>query len=278
MTLITSSDGTVHFSDLKKFARSAAHYKHSCETRTEPTRAMRIGTAIHHRVLGERSDRPLEVFPGDARRGKAWEEFAAARTMTEILTQPEWDDSRAPAEAVLADPVARTLLDGARFEVPLSWTENGMPMSTGGIDVVGPGYLAEIKSTANAEPEHFMRHAIKMLYHAQLAHYRMGMLSGTATDGAFDYHKNEYGRTERGLEIRPAKIDLYIIAVEVDAPYCVTVLTLSPEVIEAGERCVRAWLERLKVCADSDCWPGYAQSAVTWELPEWMAETEGFDE
>ncbi len=260
--LVTHPDGTVHYSQLRQFARSPKHYVHACRTQNEPTRAMRIGTAVHHRVLGERSDRPLEVFPGEARRGKDWEAFRDSRTTAEILTAPEWEESKAPALAVLEDPVARQLLDGARTEVPLRWDDCGIPMSTGGLDVLGPvgiggsgaGYIADLKTTANAEPEHLQRHAIKMLYHAQMAHYRAGACAaGLAT------HKTE----------------LHLIAVEVDPPHCVTVLTLSPEVIEAGERCVRAWMERLKVCAESDYWPGYAQSAVTWALPEWMEE---FDE
>ncbi len=256
MTLLTHPDGTVHFSQLKAMARSPRHYAHACKSQNEPTRAMRVGTAVHHRVLGERSDRPLEVFPGAVRRGKEWDAFAAERSMTEILTQPEWDDAKNPAEAVMSDPVARALLENARTEVPMRWDDNGIPLSTGGVDVIGDGYLAELKTTTNAHPDHLQRHAIKMLYHAQMSHYLSGACS---------------------LGMATRRTELHVIAVEVDEPHCVTVLTLTPEVIEAGEKCVRAWLERLKVCAESGVYPGYVQSAVPWALPEWMVE-EGFDE
>ena len=244
--LITHPDGTVHFSLLKKIARSPAHYKHACSAENEPTRDMRIGTAIHQRVLGDRSDRPLDVFPGDRRAGKDWLAFKDAHATSEILTQPEWDESKAPALAVLADPVASQLLKGARTEVPLTWSDGGIPCSTGGIDVVGPGYLAELKSTNNAEPEFFKRTALRMLYHAQMAWYRGSPLGADARE-------------------------MFIIAVETSAPYCVTVLKLAPDVIEAGEKCVRLWMDRLKVCAESNAWPGYAQSEVEWELPEWAS-------
>lgn len=254
--LVTHADGTVHYSQLRQMSRSPAHYVHACRSQNEPTRAMRVGTAVHHRVLGERSDRPLEVWPGKTRNDKGYKDWAASRTMTEILTQPEWDDAKGPAEAVLADPVSRVLLEGARTEVAMRWDDCGIPYSTGGVDVVGRGYIAELKTTTNAEPEHLQRHAIKMLYHAQMAHY---------LDGA------------RHCDLANEKTELHLIAVEVDEPHCVTVLTLSPEVIEAGQKCVRAWMERLKVCAESNSWPGYVQSPVTWALPEWMIG-EDFDE
>lgn len=296
MSLIASPDKTVHYSALKAMARSPRHYVHACTKQTEPTRAMRVGTAVHARVLGTRPGQRLAVWEGKTRNDKGYKDWAARQEGAEILTQPEWLDAEGPAEAVLADPVARTILglrndtdatissiahstaceigammthtgNPVRYEVPLTWTDNGIPYSTSGIDIIGPGYIAELKTTTNAEPEHFQRHAIKMLYNAQLAHYRMGCAAS-----AVHYSADHLD----GVPWVPK--DLYIIAVEVDPPHCVTVLQLTPEVIDHGERCVRAWQERLKVCADSGVYPGYSQSVVPFALPEWMAEMEGFDE
>src|SRR5258707_6330843 len=97
-------DGTLHYSDLRQFARSAAHYKHQIAVEREATRAMRVGTCVHHLVLGEREDRPLAVFPGDVRRGKEWNAFAESNRAAEVVTQPEMDDAKPIASAGQWDP------------------------------------------------------------------------------------------------------------------------------------------------------------------------------
>lgn len=241
-----------YFSDLKQFARSPAHYRHAVDHPTEATRGMRVGTAVHHRVLGGRRDRAVVVFPGDSRRGKDWTAFQALharpdRRAVDILTQPEWDDSEGPATAVLTDPVAQTLLHCAEYEVPLEWDDAGMRCQTRGVDVVGPDYIAELKVTNSAEPEKFGRLALGMFYHAQLAFYLGGCVA-----------------TGRNVQLA------YIIAVEAAPPHAVTVLKLAPDVLAAGAKLCSAWMERLRVCEASNQWPGYAQSPVEWTLPEWM--------
>lgn len=257
MTILTDPDGSIHFSTLKQMAKSPAHYAWRCKNpHTEQTRDMRIGTAVHHLVLGQNERHNVWVFEGDARRGKAWEDFAARHKGDTILTMPEALEAEPIADAVVADPVARTILNGTRREVPLQWTDNGIPCATTGIDIVGPGYIADLKVVHNAEPDYLMKHALRMGWHAQLIWYRGGY-----------------------LELFPnmTPFDLHLLCVESSPPHCVTVLTLSPEVIEAGQKCVRAWMERLKVCAESGVYPGYTMSPVTWALPEWMTDQE-FDE
>lgn len=262
MTLITHPDGHVHFSDLKQLAKSPAHYAYRCKNpHTEQTRAMLIGSAVNSIVLGRSPRRPVTVYPGEARRGKEWALFAESHKGHEILTVPEWNEAVPIGDAVNADPVAREILGlekygsevvekgTVRYEVPLTWTDNGIPCATTGIDIVGPGYLADLKVVHNAEPEYLQKHALRMGWHAQLVWYAGGMPTVAHRTGA-----------------------LHLLCVESSPPHPVTVLTLSPEVIEAGEKCVRAWMERLKVCAESGVYPGYVQSPVTWALPEWMME------
>lgn len=283
MTLISHTDGYVHFSDLKQIAKSPAHYKWRCEHPMEATRDMLIGSAVNARVLGQSPRKPLLVWrDSPTRAANAYKAFAKSNPDADILTGSEWNESEPIAEAVLADPVARGLLglrddrDAAissvvhelatewgnttghtgnpvRYEVPLTWTDNGIPCATTGIDIVGPGYLADLKVVHNAEPEYLQKHALRMGWHAQLVWYWTGMLAQADLMAS--------GATA-----------LHLLCVESAPPHCVTVLTLSPEVIEAGEKCVRAWMERLKVCAESDCWPSYVQSPVVWTLPEWMQE------
>lgn len=254
--LITESDGTVHFSSLKQLAKSPAHYKWRCEHPMEPTRDMRIGSYVNQLVLGKSPRKTLVVFEEEGSRStNAYKAFAKRHEDKEVLTLAEALEAEPIAQAVLQDETAQSLLKsydssaGVRYEVPLSWTDNGIPCATTGIDIVGPDYLADLKVVHNAEPEYLQKHALRMGWHAQLVWYAGGMPTVAHRTGA-----------------------LHLLCVESSPPHPVTVLTLSPEVIEAGEKCVRAWMERLKVCAESGVYPGYVQSPVTWALPEWMME------
>jgi hypothetical protein len=278
MTLITHADGSVHFSDLKQMSRSAAHYKHHCTTQREPTRALLIGSAVNARVLGQSPRRPILVWRDTpTRAGNAYKAYAASHPEADILTAAEWDESSPIAEAVLADPVARTFLGldthggvaddvevgTVRYEVPLQWTDQGVPCATTGIDIVGPGYLADLKVVHNAEPEYLQKHALRMMWHAQLVWYAWGWR-----------HQGPIRIDLNGIP-DPA---LHLLCVESSPPHCVTVLTLSPEIIVDAEKKLHAWMERLRQCAEADVWPGYVQAPVTWELPEWMTELEFEDE
>lgn len=247
MKKVRNEDGAAHFSNLKKFAQSPAHYKVSCETPYESTRAMRIGTAIHELVLGARVGKPLAVFNGDARRGTKWEDFEEENRGREILTRPEWAEAEIVAKAVLSDPLAAPFLRG-RKEVALIWNEDEIACATGGVDVIGDGWIADLKSTDSTKPDKWQRRAFELLYHAQMAFYEKGCKANNID-------------TSKGL---------FLIGVESKAPFCVTVLRLTPEIIAHGHKCCSVWLEKLQACEDADEWPGYVQNVVDFELPSWM--------
>lgn len=244
---VRHDDGTVHFSDLKQFALSPAHYVHSCTQKWVSTRPMRVGSIAHHIVLGPHKKRPIVLYEGGDRRGKDWLSFEAAHVGSEIVTLSEWGDAEATAMAVKADPVALSILNGAQYELPAAWEMDGFDCSTDGIDIVGPGYIAELKVTNSAEPDAWMRHATRMLYHAQMAFYSEGARAN-------------------GADVK----ECYIIGVEDSPPYPVTVLRLTPATLDAGRKSCAMWLERLRACEAAAAFPGYAQAPIDFVLPEWM--------
>jgi hypothetical protein len=253
--------GPLHFSTLKRMARSPAHVRHAmlCPD-GESTRAMRIGTIVHHIVCGPHRTRPLLRYEGgDMRKGGVWEKFKReAPPRAEIVTMSEWADAEPIACAVLADPVARVLIEGARREVSLAWDEGGIPCATDGIDGVNDARRSiwDLKICHTSEPTEFSRHATRMSYPAQMAWYgRAASANAIATDGGVD-----------------------LIAVESEAPYPVTVLGMGPEVLAAGTKAITLWLERYRVCRDSGVWPAYVQRAVPFELPAWESEGVAADE
>lgn len=253
--MVRSLSDPIHFSDLKKFALSPAHFRASCAESFASTRDMRVGTVGHHIVLGPHRTKPLVLFKGPVRKGAVWDAFAADNAGAEIVTQPEWDDAVPLAEAVMRDPVASALLKGTRREVALEWTDGGIKCATDGIDVVGDGFIADLKFTSCTEPVGFSRHSAKLLYHAQMA-----WLETAAQENGID--------TSKGL---------FLIGTETSPPYAVTVMRLPPRTVEQGRKSYTLWLEKYRACVENDHWPAYTQTVVDFDLPPWMdgGEEEG---
>jgi hypothetical protein len=250
-------DGRVHFSELKELRKSPVHYKYACETAREITRPMRVGYVSDRIVFGGGG---YEVAEIDARRGKAWDQaMAACPPGSMLVTQAEYADACGAAQAVLADPIARARLDGCEFQRVMQWESYGLRCAAGiagergGFDAWcrsrdgTPGYIADLKTTASADPDELARHVYRMCWHAQAAWY---------LDGA------------KALCLDAA--EFYLICVEASPPHPVTVLRLPEPVIELGRRALRLWTERLRACDQADVWPGYVQSEVELEVPAWM--------
>ena len=241
--------GHVHFSTLKHFGRSPAHYHYYAEHGVEPTAAMHLGTAIHNLVL--EGGAGIVKFDGASRRGKAWETFKAEHDPGAIiLTESEHETALEASLSVAAHDGAMALLHGLK-EHRIDWTTNGRPCR-GTVDAVN-GNLVELKSTSDARPEFFSRLAMKMHYFAQLAWYRDGCNE--------DVTINPVGA--RNIIKRA-----FIVAVETAPPYVVQTFELTPGALEFGRKQYHLWLERLAVCEASADWPGYVQADVPLDAPE----------
>lgn len=262
---VLDADGTVHFSSLKKIAKSGQQYLQTVNTPFAPTTPMLIGTASHMLILGQRPGAPPVLrYEGKARKGDAWADFEEANPDADILTAPEWAKAEQIAASVKSDRAALARLTGARFETSLTWEENGMRCSTSGVDILtSDDALGDLKTTNTADPEAWMRQAFKLHYPQQLAWYRRGArANGIACSGG-----------------------LFLLGVETSPPFEVVDLDLTEGMIAFADSCVSLWLERLRVLIAS-CpepatvkdWPGYSQSRVPFDVPTWMREEEGDDD
>lgn len=245
----------IRYSHLRAIGRSPAHYRHACEGQREQTPAMRMGTIVHGLVLAV--DLGPVIYEGE-RRGKAWADFAAAHEGRDIVTSSEVARAVPIADAVGMDPVAGPLIHApdAWRERTLAWTFDGLPCQ-GTPDSFDPttGILLDLKTTSDASPRAFARHAWSYSYHAQLAWYAHAL-------------------TLAGHTVR----ECLLVAVETSAPYGVTVHRLSPRLLEEGHRQWRAWWEQLRVCIAADQWPGYAESVCELDVPAWIvSEDDGED-
>lgn len=255
---VRPQDVPVRFSELKYMALSPAHYLARVSEEVQDTAQMRMGRAVHQRVLGGRE--PI-VWDGD-RRGNAWKAFKAEHEGSEILTVAERDLSMRAADAVMRHSRAAELIEG-EHEVPLQWEIAGRACATRGVDVIGKRHVTELKTSFTTAPWRFPNLALRMHYHAQLAWYRDALAQLRAQD--FDYG--------------------FVVGVEVKAPFAVTVFELTPRTLEAGTKAYRLWLERLLACESSNDWPAYTEAVVPIDVPDDEdfalqigGESVGFDE
>jgi len=240
---VNPRDVPIRFSRLKKMAESASHYLDSITHDSEPGPAMILGTLVHAMVL--EPERPIHVFTETATRGVKFRSFEAAHGGELVATQAEYDKAQAVAESVLSDPHALSVLrtPGAIIEKRLDWTMGGRACH-GTPDLWTPGsVLVDLKTAATVSPRKWLGKwgtIRSMGYAAQLAWY-------TDAIKACGYEPP----TER-----------FIVAVETRRPYPVVVYRLDESEIEAGRAAYRAWFEDLRVCEESDHWPGYTQRIV----------------
>lgn len=252
------ADGRLHFSELKEHRHSPAHVKLACETAREVTRDMRVGFVCDRLVFSGPMGGGFVVYEGE-RRGNAWKDFQARHPGTCIVTAPEYADASAAAEAVLRDPVALSLIDGAEVQRVVRWEAYGLPCASGiegergGFDILNcrpairAPYIADLKCTRSAQPDDLSKQAWSQLWHAQGAWY---------LDAA------------RALHL-PAD-DFYIIAVESSRPHCVTVAKVPKMLLEQGRKSLILWTDAHRACEAANAWPGYVQAEIELEVPGWL--------
>lgn len=230
-----------HFHDLKRLAKSPAHYRAGLGVKGADAAPFRFGRLTHRCTLGGGE---IHIFKGKVRNGKEWEAFKEGKNEEDIFKQDELDEALRIAAVLKTHPIAAELLEG-EHELPVEWTMLGRKVATRGIDILNrkARRVVDLKTTSNAEPYAFQRGALRYGYHAQLAAY---------DDAA------------RSLGVDIA--EHYVIAVETSEPYAVTVHRLSPRLLDEGRKLIRSWMERLKACEEADEWPSYTQSVCEWDL------------
>lgn len=256
-------DQPLRYSVLKCMAKSPAHARDAMLRQGDgASLALRLGSATHALTFG---DRPVVVYPGKQRRGKEWDEFAAANAHAVIVNAKEHAQARGMADSIRSHPVAARVLLAHEVirEQRIDWTWNGRAWRSTP-DAYHFRTLAELKTTRCADPVKFWRDALNMAYHVQLALYRRAILETT------------------GVKVR----DVYLFAVESVRPYVVTPFMLSERSLEHGDMLARRWHEQFLKCEADNDWPGYSrgieqldiydpEDEATFEVERAMANDDG---
>lgn len=211
-----------------------------------------IGTAAHAYLLEGRSI--IEVIDAADYRTKAAQEardraYAAGKTP---LLLRQWGDVQAMATAARAQldahEEAREAFTDGTPEVTLVWREGEiwcrcrLDWLPNGRD--GAAVIFDYKSTSgSAHPDAFERTISERGYDLQAAFYSRGI------------------RAVLGVEAQ-----FYFICQETYGPYALSVVGVTPQVIEPAmekvAKAIRAW----DWCLKHDSWPGYS-SRIAWAQP-----------
>lgn len=231
----------LRFSHLKWMSRSPAHYRYYQDEEFASTPAMLVGSATDALVFETQS-----VLHYDrVRRGKEWEEAKAKHPDAIWLSASEMKRALGMAASLKQNPTALRLLGEGTRQQRIEWEYSGRQCA-GTPDAFSAENLVDLKTTVNAFPPKFERDALWRGYHAQLAWYRHGLVQSG----------------------RPKPRHVYIVSVESTPPYLVVVRPLTDRALEMGERLWRSWFEQLRVCEDSNEWPGYADCEVELDVPD----------
>lgn len=241
--------------------RSPRTYLHELNVK-EAKRAYDVGEAAHTKILGVGNGTityPQEhLTPSGNVSTKAatlkWAEEQRALGLTPI--SPE--DARlidGMAEALLAEPKARALLEGARVEVSMFGT---CPDTDVDIRARLDGWslsdvIFDVKTTRSSDPVDVQYEVVdrKRRYHAQLGHY---------------------DDTARLNGIEPQGVAL--LFVEKTAPFLPYVYELPEELLKAGRAFGRRAREIYRECKLFDTWPAYSRDYLESLPPIQLSERE----
>lgn len=242
---------------LKLILKSPAHYKYEKENPSEPTPAMKRGTAIHEAILEPdlflKNSVVMPKFEGTGSRA-AKDEWLMENHGKRILSADDRENIKGILGALSAHKTARALLAGGAAETSYFWQDpiTGL-MCKCRPDFLRKGHIiVDIKSTFDASPEAFPKQIANLKMHLSGAHYLAGV---TAVEGVtYD--------------------QFILIAVEPEAPHGISVHLLDEATIEVGEMYRRRALKTLAECRDTDQYPCYPDSILTTAIPHWAFPAE----
>lgn len=213
-----------------------------------------LGTVAHALVLGAGWE--VVVVDADSWRTKASQEQRdEARGAGKVaILRADHDRARAMADAVLAHPVARALLERGRPEVSAFWIDEatGVPCRArfdSLTEVASGPALVDLKTTVDADPRAFGRTAANFGYDLSASWYQ-------------DAHEAVTG-------YRPPFLHLLV---EKESPHLVSVVQLDDEALWTGSGGAQRAREIYRDCTESGIWPGYSLDIEPVSLPGWARD------
>jgi exodeoxyribonuclease VIII len=187
--------------------------------------------------------------------GQRVRDFLAANVGRSVVPREMFDKCLHAIEAIRSHHSAPKYLEGAHTEQQLLGEICGIPFK-GRADIVGKGFLCDLKTTSNASPYAFGRSAANLNYDFQLAIY-------------WELYRQEYGEFP----------EVKIIVQEVGGDYDTCVTNVPDIVLENAVYDVHRVCKDYLQCMESGVWPGVdkGKAEVDLYVPNWKMRDDDFD-
>lgn len=241
----------LNFSSAKHLLKSQKHFLAEKKKKFEPSREMVIGTMVHSEILeGKRGEFVVkpEGMTFVTKEGKA---FRDANQGVEILSQDELFRINRTVKAVKDNKDAMYLLGRCPNR------ERGIVVKYRGIDIKarldadgadesGSAMVLDLKTTGDANPETWGRHASNLCYFAQMAFYKMALAM------------------ELGLEAPPSW--MWLVAETTDAAD-VVIYTPPADAIAIGQKQLDIIVDRYIDLQETGKPKGYPSGIIELDVP-----------
>jgi len=239
----------LNFSGAKMLLVSPAHYKTYLTQPREETKALRVGSLTHAKVLQpEIVDESFIVSPDIDKRTKEgkllFEQFLAKAGTKTVMTQDEWQLTEDVANT-MKQIIGRIGVTFLKTEFMFTTELGSCPVKVA-IDALGDDdYLYDLKTCESATPRDFLRSVIQYKYNLQQYFYR------SAFESAF-------GSRLKGFRF---------IAVEKEAPFAGAIFELGAEVMTQASFDFEKAIKLYKSCTELDAWPSYPEEVQVIDIP-----------
>jgi len=260
------------YSSLKEFQKSPRHLLEYWEGEKKETDEMIFGSFFHTMVLQpEKLEKEYKLWDEERRPdlntgmtskvNKEWKfkmlNWAKLEGINWI-TPENWQRAEDMKKSLMNYDKSAELLTAAEneFEKEITWKCRGEEC-VAVLDIRNPYFVADIKTARSAYPPEF-RYAISK--------FRYWIQGGMYVDG-----ENE----SLDLPMDDWK-DFYIIAIEKEPPYLVSVHLLSKEAIARGITEYRMLIDSYKIAKDNlergyDFWSPFGEDGIfIYDLPKWL--------
>jgi hypothetical protein len=202
---------------------------------------------------GSKADNPTAT--------KAWKDavFAAKRDGLAVISPKMLEKARALEAAVLKHPEAARLLAAASDHEVSAYADHPSGATVRArFDLIGPGFIADIKTTRDADPDNFGRAMHAYGYHISAANYLdVARANGLDVD-RFDLICVEKEPTPGG-------------------DYRVSVLEIHPDAIDLGRELMAEACKRWLDLGKRIDLPSYGDDRHVIDLPAYAYDTEPFE-
>lgn len=248
-------------SGLWKIKESPEKFKYYKENHVKPTPSLIFGQAFHKMVLEPKDFfNEFEIMPELNRRTKegktAYAEFVSKNADKTIITEDIFTEICQLSQAIDNNEFCRKLLSGKK-EVPFFWVDEltGEQCKCRAdclTQINDINYIIDLKTTANADTNEFMKKSIEYGYHLQAAMYTEGIKANIGSECQFVF-----------------------IAIEKEPPYSINILQCSDIYMKYGFDEYRHLLGLYHECKEENNWFGYLgkfNEINSIGLPSWIAK------